>query len=108
MPLVSRWLQHAETTRRIITENYTHASGNELVEIAVQEHVLVQIENIQTHPAVAVKLQRGELTLHAWVYHLDTGEVLSYSPEDGRFEPLNAADPAASAKRVMDNPMLRK
>lgn len=108
MPLVSRWLQHAETTRRIIAENYTHATGDKLVEIAVQEHVLVQIENIQTHPAVAVKLQRGELNLHAWVYHLDTGEVLSYSPEDGRFEPLNATDPAASAKRVMDNPMLRK
>lgn len=107
LPLVSRWLQHAETTRRIIAENYTHATDDELVEIAVQEHVLVQIENLQTHPAVAVKLQRGELTLHAWVYHLETGEVLAYSHEDCRFEPLNAADPSA-AKRVIDNPMLRK
>ena len=108
LPLVSRWLQHAETTRRIITENYTHATGDELVEIAVQEHVLVQIENLQTHPAVAVKLQRGELTLHAWVYHLETGEVLAYSPEDCRFEALNANDSAAAARRVIDNPMLRK
>ena len=40
LPLVSRWLRHAETTRRIIAENYTHATGDELVEIAVQEHVL--------------------------------------------------------------------
>lgn len=108
LPLVSSWLQHAETTRRIIAENYTHATGDALVEIAVQEHVLVQIENIQTHPAVAVKLQRGELTLHAWVYHLETGEVLAYSHEDCRFERLNAIDPATAAKRVIDNPMLRK
>ena len=105
LPLVNRWLRHAETTRRIIAENYSHATGDALVEIAVQEHVLVQIENIQTHPAVAVKLQRGELTLHAWVYHLETGEVLAYSHQDGRFEPLNSGDPA---RRVIDNPMLRK
>ena len=107
MPLVSRWLQHAETTRRIIAENYTHATGDALVEIAVQEHVLVQIENIQTHPAVAVKLQRGELTLHAWVYRLESGEIFAYSGDDRCFEPLNTIDPTA-AQRVINNPMLRK
>ena len=55
LPLVSAWLNHAETTRRIMRENYSDITGDALVEIAVQEHVLVQIENIQTHPAVAVK-----------------------------------------------------
>jgi len=74
----------------------------------VQEHVLVQIENIQTHPSVAVKLQRGELTLHAWVYHLETGEIFAYSGDDRCFEPLNANDRGAAAYRVIENPMLRK
>ena len=108
MPLVTQWLNHAETTRRIVSENYSHASGDDLLEIAVQEHVLVQIENIQTHPAVAVKLQRGEVTLHAWVYHLETGEILAYSSEDRCFEPLITIDPSPASQRVIDNPMLRK
>ena len=108
LPLVTAWLNHAETTRRIVTENYGEATGDELLEIAVQEHVLVQIENIQTHPAVAVKLQRGELTLHGWVYHLESGEILAYSGDDRCFEPLNKVDHTPAAQRVIDNPMLRK
>ena len=108
MPLVTNWLNHAETTRRIVAENYGHATGDDLLEIAVQEHVLVQVENIQTHPSVAVKLQRGELTLHAWVYHLETGEILAYSGDDRCFEPLITIDPSVATQRVIDNPMRRK
>lgn len=106
LPLVSAWLQHAETTRRIMLENYKQLSGVAQLEVAIQEHVLVQIENIQTHPAVAVKLQRGELTLHAWIYRLETGEMLAYSSQDG-FAPLTELDTAAGRQRVIDNPMQR-
>ncbi len=106
LPLVSAWLKHAETTRRIMVENYKQLSGVAQLEVAIQEHVLVQIENIQTHPAVAVKLQRGELTLHAWIYRLETGEMLAYSSQDG-FAPLTEQDHAAGHQRVIDNPMQR-
>ncbi|MCX7418736.1 MAG: carbonic anhydrase [Planctomycetia bacterium] len=108
MPLVSAWLNHAETTRRIIQENYSNITGDDLVEIAVQEHVLVQVENIQTHPAVAVKLQRGELALHAWIYRLETGTISAYSSENARFELLTTDDPDAANKHVIDNPMQRR
>jgi carbonic anhydrase len=104
LPLVKGWLNHAEATRRIVEENYSQYSGEELLKIAVREHVLVQIENLQTHPAVAVKLQRGELTLHAWVYKMDTGEILAYSTEDGGFEPLTSLAPEEASKRRVANP----
>jgi carbonic anhydrase len=89
LPLVANWLQHAEATRRIIRENYTDYSGDDLLNIAVQEHVLVQLENLQTHPSVAAKLARGDLALHGWVYKLETGEVYTYSEARGRFAPLS-------------------
>jgi carbonic anhydrase len=104
LPLVKSWLSHAEATRRIVEENYSHVSGEELLEIAIREHVLVQIENLQTHPAVAVKLQRGELTLHAWVYQLETGEIFAYSTEDGGFEPLTSLDRKEASERKVANP----
>lgn len=88
MPLVKSWLNHAETTRRIMAENYPDLPPEHRLNVAVQEHVLIQVENIQTHPSVAVKLQRGEIAVHAWVYKLETGEVYAYSQEEGRFMPL--------------------
>jgi carbonic anhydrase len=97
-PAVRSWLQHAETTRRIIAENYGQLSGAELLDAAIQEHVLVQIENLQTHPVVAAALQRGELTLHAWVYRLESGQILAFSSETEAFEPLKGLAPASGGK----------
>ncbi len=88
LPLIRDWLRQAESTRRVITENYADLKGESLLEKTVQEHVLMQIENLQTHPAVASKLQRGELTLHGWVYGLSTGIIHAYSSESGAFVPL--------------------
>jgi carbonic anhydrase len=93
LPVVRAWLAHAEATRRLIEENYPDVDGDTLLEITVQEHALMQIENLQTHPSVAAKLQRRELTLHAWVYRLETGQIRAFSSEAEEFVPL-AADVA--------------
>lgn len=88
LPLLSSWLTHAEATKRITRENYTNLPEEDLQNIAVQENVLVQLENLRTHPSVAAKISRGELNLHAWVYKIETGTVYYYDPGDGQFEPL--------------------
>jgi carbonic anhydrase len=98
LPAVRAWLLHAETTRRIIAENYSRLKGEALLDAAIQEHVLVQIENLQTHPVVAAALQRGDLMLHAWVYRLESGEILAFSSETENFEPLKALTVAAGGK----------
>ena len=88
LPLVKDWLKHAESTRRVVAENYADLKGDALLETTVQEHVMMQIENLQTHPSMAAKLQRSELTLHGWVYGLDTGQIHAFSSEAGAFVPL--------------------
>ena len=98
-----RWLNHAEATRLIMEENYGQIPRPALLDVAVREHVLVQIENLQTHPAVAVKLQRGELTLHAWVYLIESGEILAYSTQDGGFASLTGLAPKEAKKRQVAN-----
>jgi carbonic anhydrase len=85
LPTVAAWLAHAEATRRIVVENYPRLTEKDRLSVATQENVLSQIENLRTHPAVAAALSRGELTLHGWVYLIDSGEVLAYTPDDGQF-----------------------
>ena len=88
LPAVSSWLSHAETTRRIVKENYTHLNGDALVTATVEENVLVQLENLRTLPAVASRLVRGDLHLHGWVYKIETGDVFAYDMASGQFVPL--------------------
>lgn len=89
MPALSNWLSNAEATKRITTENYPNHSVEDLQNIAVQENVLIQLENLKTHPSVAAKLSRGELNLHGWVYKIETGAVFYYDPKEAQFLPLN-------------------
>lgn len=81
MPLVYDWLKYAEATRRIIQENYPDYEGEALLNVAIEENVLVQIENLQTYPSVAAKLASGKLAVYAWVYKIETGGVVVYSAE---------------------------
>lgn len=88
LPAVASWLSHAETTRRIVKDNYKHLDGDRLVTATVEENVLVQLENLRTLPAVASRLVRGDLHLHGWVYKIETGEVFAYDLTSGQFVPL--------------------
>lgn len=87
MPLVYDWLKHAEATRRLVKENYSQYSGEELIEITIAENVLTQIENLKTYPVVHSKLYQGKLQIYAWVYHIETGEVLAFDPETHTYVP---------------------
>jgi carbonic anhydrase len=89
LPAVRSWLGHAESTQRIIEENYAYLSDDAArLTATVEENVLVQLEHLRTHPAVAAALGRQALNLHGWVYKFETGQVFGYNPQHGQFVPV--------------------
>jgi carbonic anhydrase len=50
--------------------------------------VAAQLRNLRTHPAVAARLQEGDLTLHGWVYHIGPGTVTALDEKTGEFHTL--------------------
>ncbi len=75
--------QDGRDTRQIVRAKYQHLAGEELLSATIEENVLSQIENLQTHPAVAVGLMRGVLKLHAWHYEIETGEIYATTSNRG-------------------------
>lgn len=104
LPAVKAWLNNAESTRRIMKDKYPHLSGAELLTATVEENVLVQLENLKTHPAVAVAIASRHLNLHGWIYKIETGEVFAFSPEDGQFVPLSEKPPVHAYPSVRNHP----
>jgi carbonic anhydrase len=101
MPLVYEWLTHAEETYRVIKQKCTTCNEEELVELAVAENVLTQLENLRSYPIVQEKLRAGKLNLYGWIYDIETGNVLIYHPDRGQFlpaltEPIVCEIPAGS------------
>jgi len=85
LPLMNAWLKHAESTRWVVREQYGNLNPEEKLDVTIQENVLRQLENLRTHPSVAVGLARGDLKLHGWVYTIETGEVFAFEPSRGQF-----------------------
>jgi carbonic anhydrase len=100
MPGMRAWLGHADATREIIKASYKSLPPEATWKAAVEENVLVQLENLRTHPCVAAGLAAGTLKLHGWVYKIETGEVFAYDPVKGQFLPLNGTPPPSVASRV--------
>lgn len=106
IPSMRAWLRNAETTRRIVKENYASLAKEDLHNIAIQENVLCQLDVLRTHPAVAARIATGKLRLHAWVYKLTSGEVFAFDPEQHQFRPLLEApvpSPGSNAPRVLED-----
>lgn len=100
LPMVKEWLSHASATREVVHECYPELKGQDLMNAAIKENVLVQLDNLRTHPAVASGLAKGELTLHGWIYEIESGKILAFDPETSHFAPITLAKlPAAVASR---------
>jgi carbonic anhydrase len=88
LPAVSTWLRNAAAARSVVIENYGDISDDVLLHLLCEENVVAQIENLKTHPSVAARVACGKLRLHGWVYHIHSGEVVTYDGKSRSFVPL--------------------
>ncbi len=94
MPAVKSCFQHAESTRRIVNENYSHLTEpDKRLTLTVEENVLVQLEALKTHPSVAAAIGRGDLKLHGWIYVFEIGKVFAFDPGQNQFLPIEQCSP---------------
>ncbi|WP_039054748.1 carbonic anhydrase [Enterobacter sp. Bisph1] len=77
MPAVASWLRYAESGR-VVNESRSHRDQRAKVDAMVRENVIAQLANIQTHPSVRLALEEKRLTLHGWVYDIESGAIDAY------------------------------
>lgn len=91
LPFVKRWLAQGERVRQIVAERYAHLDEPARMLAAVQENVLVQLENLRAFPNVAERLDRGVLQMSGWVYEIAAGDVFEFDPSSGQFGPIGSS-----------------
>jgi carbonic anhydrase len=85
LPFVSRWLAESERIPHLIAERYGSLEGEARMTAAVQENVLVQLENLRSFEFVARRLDSGVLKMSGWVFRIATGDIFDYDPVTGQF-----------------------
>lgn len=95
MPAVSNWLRYADSAR-VVNEARQHADQPARVAAMVRENVIAQLANIQTHPSVRLALEEGRVTLHGWIYDIESGRIDAFDGSAGTFVSL-ADNPEVNA-----------
>jgi len=104
LPFVSRWLAESAAIPKLIAERYGDLDEEARATAAVQENVLVQLENLRSFDFVARRLDAGVLKMSGWVFKIATGEVFDFDPLTGQFLQLGAGDRARTSLSVRPPP----
>jgi carbonic anhydrase len=86
LPAVARWMEFASAARHKLSMDYQDLPQDQQQAVLTELNVLAQIDNLHTHPSVQRALKEARLDIHAWVYHIRSGEVWSYKQDACGFE----------------------
>jgi len=87
---IAPWVTIAESALREVSDKLTHKDEPLRQRACEQASVLVSLENLLTFPWLWERVMKGSVYLHGWYFDMQKGELLSYLPETGTFEPLVA------------------
>lgn len=87
LPHTAAWIRHSALLVDDLEKRHTNINKDPALKLKylTQDNVLLQIEHLKTHPAVAKRLAEGTLKIHGWYYEIDTGEVHIYNPQKKAF-----------------------
>jgi len=102
LPHVKEWLSFSKAAVDVVNATGEGLSDSERLNLLLEKNVILQLQHLKTHPSVAVRLAKGDLRLHGWVYDIKVGIVRAYDEASDSFQPVDeryAAEMAARANK---------
>lgn len=85
LPHVKEWLGYSKAAVDIVKEIGADSSPEEQMRMLLERNVVLQLQHLKTHPTVATRLAKGDLTLHGWLYDIKSGGVTAYDESKNTF-----------------------
>ena len=86
IPRVQDWVDHARAAVRAAEAQSENGKAELLC--ATERNVVLQMEHLKSHPAVAARLAANDIDIHGWVYHIGDGDVTAYDADTDSFSSL--------------------
>jgi len=98
LPHVRKWLGYAQGATGITAALGGNLGPEAKMRMLPEQNVILQLQHLKTHQAVAVALAHKSFGLHGWAYDIKTGEVAAYADASASWVPAEeryAADLAS-------------
>lgn len=100
LPHVREWLGYSKAAVDVVNELGKDADDATRMKMLLEQNVILQLAHLRTHPTVAVRLAKGDLQLHGWVYDIESGDVQAYNEDTNDFETVADRYAAEVAKQA--------
>ncbi len=100
LPHVREWLGYARAAVEVTNAIGAAEPEDQKMKTLLQQNVILQLQHLKTHPAVAARIARKALCLHGWVYDIKTGAVDAYDDAKNAFVPVAERYAAIVAKEA--------
>ena len=88
LPHVREWLGYSKAAVNIVDALGADLDDAGRMRMLLEQNVILQLQHLRTHPAVAARLAKGDLKLHGWIYDIKTGDVSAYDDGENHFVPV--------------------
>lgn len=73
------WLNNASKAKERVDDKlralHMEISAHQRMKLIVEENVRLQLEHLLEYPFVRAAIQESKLSVHGWVYDMDTGDI---------------------------------
>lgn len=85
------WLTLGESAKsQALLALGANADKEVLYRLTEKLSVISQLENLLTYPSVSKRVDNGEVSIHGWVYDIESGEIEYYNPDSSQFLPISS------------------
>lgn len=85
-----------QRAKRLCGETCSH---EQLLRHAEEQIVLQSSENLRSYPSVAAALVEGRLTIHSWIFEMESADILAWNEEINKFESVLSKSETQSTLR---------
>ncbi len=86
---MKKWLDIASEARDAVKKEMASSSEEEQQAACEQESVVVSMINLMEYPYVSKKISEKKLNIIGWHFDIESGEIMSFNPDNGFFEAIS-------------------
>lgn len=99
------WMSIAKRARETVVRKFVDCPSDVQHRACERAAILVSLENLCSYPWIRDRLKAKTLTINGWYFDFEAGELYSYSPTSGGFEPMQH-EPESATSLSLDRPAL--
>lgn len=85
---INKWVSIAERAKQQVLDTFAGAPPEQQAKACEHASILVSLENLLTFPWISERVKADRLDLHGWYFDIESGNLYSYQPTNGKFELL--------------------